>query len=150
ASLIEAERKKIDQETRERAVNFEKREKEIQQRTEQLSELQRDLRNQTADIEQAVQLRLGQERAAIKADAIEKAERDFSLQLEDAHEEGEIQSAKIVELEDGELEYRKKRGSLDDEKRQLELNLARRLDDEREEIRVQVTAEQRERYQLES
>jgi hypothetical protein len=148
--FIEAERKKIDQETRERAAAFEKREKKIQQRTEQLSELQQDLRNQSADIEKAVQERLRQERAAIQAAAIETAERDFRLQLEQAREQGEIQSAKIAELENAELEYRTKRVALDEEKRQLELHLARRLDDEREKIRVEVTAEQRENFQLES
>lgn len=115
-----------------------------------MSELQRDLRSQSADVEKAVQERLRQERAAIQADAIEAAQRDFRRQLEQAREQGKIQSAKIAELENAELEYRTKRVALDEEKRQLELNLARRLDDEREKIRVEITAEQREHFQLES
>lgn len=148
--FIEAERKKIDQEVRERAAAFEKREQEIQQRADRLSELQRNLTKQSSDIDKAVQERLGQERTAIEAAAIEKAEREFSVQLEQARRQGKIQSAKIVELENAELEYRAKRVALDEEKRQLELNLARRLDDERDKIRVQITADEREHYQLES
>jgi hypothetical protein len=148
--FVDAERRKIEQEGRERAAAFEKREQEIQQRSQQLIELQQELRSQGAEIEKAVEHRLEEERAAIKAAAINKVKSEFNLELEQARERSEIQAAKIAELEAAELDFRAKRIALDEESRQLQLNLTRRLDEERNKIRVQITEEQRERNQLEA
>jgi hypothetical protein len=148
--FVDAERTKIEQEGRQRAAAFEKREQEIQQRSRQLAELQRELRTQGVEIEKAVEHRLKEERAAIKAAAINKVKSEFSLELEQAREQCEFQAAKIAELEAVELDFRAKRTALDDESRQLQLNLARRLDEERNKIRVQITEEQRERNQHEA
>ena len=59
------------------------------------------------------------------------------------------QAARIAQLQEAELEYRAKSTALDEEKRTVELNLARRLAERTTEIREEAAREERERGQLE-
>ncbi len=147
---IEAERKKIDEESLKRAAAFAERDKELDKRSKELSNLNDKLHNDAADIGKAVEQRLSEERAAITSAEARKAEQRFTIELEQARRENQQQSIRMAELEKAELEYRNKSAAVDEEKRQMELNLARRLDEERENIRSQAVKDQQEHYQLES
>jgi len=148
--FIEAERKKMEEEARDRAAAFEKRETEIAQGKRELRDAQQQVQRERESIDTAIQSRLNDEREAIRVAAVEKAARDFKLQLDHASEENRNQRERIAHLESAELEFRTKRVELEQERRQLELTLARRLDGEREKIRAHVVQEQREQYRLES
>jgi hypothetical protein len=147
---IEAERKKMDDEIRERATAFEKRDAEFDRRTQELTALDRKLHEDAAAIEKSVLQRLGEERAEISAAEAKKAESQFRAQLEQARSENKQQTVRMAELEKAELEYRNKSVAIDEEKRQIELTLARRLDEERENIRLRAIEDQQKHHRLES
>jgi hypothetical protein len=69
--------------------------------------------------------------------------------LGEARREQEAQSARIAELQQSELDFRAKSAALDQEKRGLELDLARKLAEKTDQIRSEAVKEERERNQLE-
>jgi hypothetical protein len=138
---IEAERRKIEQEVEERAAFFDRREKELQRRAEEVEAANSAAHEKIAQIEMIVQQRLNEERNAITAVALRKAEIEFKAQLDAARNENERQSEKIAQLEQAELEFRTKSAALDQEKRTLDLTVARKVDDERQRIRTETIGE---------
>lgn len=138
---IEAERRKIEQEVEERAAFFDRREKELQRRAEEVEAANSVAQEKIAQIEMIVQQRLSEERNAITAVALRKAEIEFKAQLDAARNENERQSEKIAQLEKAELEFRTKSAALDQEKRTLDLTVARKVDDERQRIRNEAIGE---------
>src|SRR5256885_402891 len=85
--LLDAERAKVSREVRERAAAIGKREEEVAQECSRLANLQRSLNAQAADVEKALQQRLGEERAVIAAAEAKKAESQFKALLDTAHRE---------------------------------------------------------------
>lgn len=145
--FIEAERQKSETQIRERAAAVESREREVRETEKKVAALRKQIESQAADVEKAVQKRLGEERTALVANESKKLEAQFQAQLETARREYQLQSAKITELQKAELDYRKKSANLAEEKRQLELSLARQLDSEREKIRFQAVQDEQQRSQ---
>jgi chromosome segregation ATPase len=146
---IEAERAKLDQEVRERAAAIEKRETNLSEKSAMLGELDRKLKVRADEIESTVEDRLNKERATIAAVEAKKAENRYETQLAEARREQEAQSARIAELQQSELDFRAKSAALDQAKRNLELDLARKLAEKTDQIRSEAVKEERERNQLE-
>jgi len=146
--IVEAERTRLEQEMRQRSSALETREQELQKQRAHLSTQQKDIQSKAADIDKLVQERLGSERTTIAAAEAQKAATQYQVQLEAARREHQAQSAKITELQKAELDFRKESASLAEEKRQLELNLARQLDTERDQIRGQAIQDEQKRNQL--
>jgi hypothetical protein len=138
---LEAERRKIEKEVEERAAFFDRREKELQRRAEEVEAANSAAQEKIAQIEMTVQHRLSEERNAITAVALRKAEVEFKTQLDAARNENERQSEKIAQLEKAELEFRTKSAALEEEKRTLDLAVARKVDDERQRIRIEAIGE---------
>jgi hypothetical protein len=146
---IEAERAKLDEEVRERAAAIEKRETDLRERSANLNEVERRLHNRANEIESAIEDGVQKERAVIAAAEAKKAESRYETQLAGARREHEAQSARIAELQQAELEFRAKSSALDEEKREMELALARKLAEKSDQIRTEATKEERERNRLE-
>jgi hypothetical protein len=138
---IEAERRKIEKEIEERTAFFDRREKELQRRTEEVQAANSVAQQKMAQIEATVEQRLSEERNAITAAAVRKAEIEFKARLDAARSENERQSEKIAQLEKAELEFRTKSAALDQEKLTLDLTVARKVDDERHRIRTEAIGE---------
>jgi chromosome segregation ATPase len=148
--LLDAERAKINSEIRERTAAIDKREREVAQEGGRLTNLQRSLDAQAAELERNLQRRLTEERAAIAAAEAKKAESQFKAQLDAARREHQSQTAKIAELQKAELEYRQKSAALAEEKRQWELDRTRQIEQEREQIRIQAIQDENKRHQLQT
>lgn len=146
---IDAAREKMDREAQERASVIERREDELNRQSQELADLRLTLHAQAADIEAAVERRLGDEREMIAAAESAKAEERFKAEVDDARKEQESQRAKIAELESAELDYRRDKAAFVEEKRQLDLTLARQLDHERDTIRAQAIEDQKEAHRIE-
>jgi hypothetical protein len=148
APIVEAERKRLQSEMRERSTALSTQEASLQSERQRLEDQQKQLKTEAAELEKLVQARLETERVSISAAAAKQIEGQFQNRLESARREQEAQKTKIAQLEAAELEFRKKSTALDEEKRQLELTVARQLDAEREGIRQGVAAIERKRSQV--
>jgi hypothetical protein len=145
--IVEAERNRLQLEMRQRSTALATQEAELQEERQRLEAQQKKLKTETAELEKFVQNRLEAERAAISAVEAKRIESQFQNQLNSARLEQETQQAKIAQLELAELEFRKKSTALEEEKRQLELTVARQLDAEREGIRREAVAQEKMRSQ---
>lgn len=143
--IVEAERNRLQLEMRERSTALSTQEAQLKGERERLEAQQKKLKTEAAELEKLVQNRLEAERAAISASEAKRIEGEFQNRLNSARLEQETQKAKIAQLEGAELEFRKRTTALDEEKRQLELTIARQLDTEREGIRQAAAAIERER-----
>jgi len=139
--FIEAERARFEQELRQKRSVLEGREQDLQRQSSQLATLQHELKTKEAEFDSTVEQRLADERATMLATEAERIETQFQTQLEVAKRDSEAQQAKMAELQSAELEYRKERAALDDEKRQMDLTIARQIDSERAKIRMEAAQE---------
>jgi hypothetical protein len=146
---IEAERARVDDEVHQRFAAIERRENELRERGATLNEAERHLKDRAEGIESTIEERIEKERIRIGATEAKKAESRYEALLVDARRELELQAGKIAELQKTELDYRAKRMALDEEKRDLELVVARKLAEQSDDIRAEAAKEERERNQLE-
>lgn len=146
--LLEAEREKLDKEAQERAAGLEARESEITREREKLAETEKNLKAQQSDIDHLVNERLRAERKTLTDEATKKAAEIYSAKLEEAETELADKDLKLREAQQAELTIRKERTALETQKRELELQVERRLDVERGKIRELTQREQEEAHRL--
>ncbi len=87
-------------------------------------------------------------RATIQAEEAQKAGDAAAVELKAAREALAEKDAKLAEAQKAELEVRKQRESLEGEKREFELRIARTVDEERTKIRAATQKEDEEQYRL--
>jgi type I restriction enzyme S subunit len=145
--ILEAERNRLELEMRQRSTALETREQELQKQRQQLATQQKEIQSKAADVEKVVDERLAVERAGITASESKRIAAEFQDQLTAARRDQQAQAARITELQQAELDFRKKSVALEEVKRQLELNVARRLDAERGQIRDQAVRDEQKRNQ---
>jgi hypothetical protein len=133
--IVEAERHRLELEIRQRSTALAAQEEKLHGKRQQLDDEQKKLRTEAAGVEKLVHDRLEVERAGIVAVEAKRIEGQFQNRLDAARRDQEAQEAKIAQMERAELELRRKSTALDQQKRQLELTVARQLDEEREGIR---------------
>ena len=100
-------------------------------------------------IEEAAGQKLQAERESLSRDVREKTEREFSVRLDAADLQVKEYQSKLAQAEQAELEARQQREEIAREKRNLELTITRRLDEERGKLRQQAIAEEQERWKAE-
>jgi hypothetical protein len=145
--IVEAERNRMELEICQRSTALAAQEEELQRKHQQLDDQQQKLKIEAAGVEKLVQDRLELQRAGIVAVEAKRIEGQFQNQLNASRREQEAQEAKIAQMEAAELEFRKKSTALDQQKRQLELTVARQLDEERESIRREAMIQEQKRSQ---
>lgn len=118
-----AEMAKREQEVKDREAAYVRKTQELEQYRERLKT------EQQASLEQMRQ-KLSDELRA-------KAEEKVSVELQDLRQEVEEKGSKLAELQKAELQLRKEKRELEESKQNLELEITRRLDAERETIRAQ-------------
>jgi hypothetical protein len=146
--IIAAERAKIQRETQERASALKKHEEDLSERQLALDDLKRQLDARQGDIDAAVERKLKAERDVLGKAAEKKAADAYAVRLLAAEQELAEKQAKLAEAEHAELALRKERRSLEAEKQKLELEIERRLQDERLRIRAATQKEEEESYLL--
>ncbi len=146
--FIEAEQSRLEQELQQRRSALEGREQELQTQSAQLAALQSQLKSKQADVDATVQQRVAEERAALVAAEGKRIEAQFQARLDAAHRDSEAHKSRIADLQAAELQYRRERAALEEEKRQVELTIARQVDSERAKIRTEASREAQKSQQL--
>lgn len=127
--LTEAISHQIREELRkEFEIAAKKREEEITRREEVLSKKEKELKDEVSKL-------VALEKKNLEEEARKRAEEKVSLVLKDLDEQLKEKEMKLQEFQKSELELRKQRRELEERQRTLELELSRKLDEERERIR---------------
>ena len=127
--LKEQLRKEFDADLRQKEDEFATKTAELRKR-EELVEASKKA------IDSEVQGRLAKERARLDQEAMAKAKETVALELRDKEAELTDAKAKLQQAQQAELDLRKRARELEDQKRELDLTVARKLDEERENIRA--------------
>jgi len=122
----------------------------VEAREAALAERQKQIARAEKAIEQQVADKLTLERKALQAEAREQAKRDLTVELQDLRSQLTDRQQKLADAQKTELELRKQQRQVEEKAQGLELEVARKLDAEREAIRKQAaeTATEAERLKL--
>ena len=145
--MLEAERSRLETEARQRSSALETRAKDLQNQQQSLELRKQDVLSKETDIDRIIQERMGTERQQIAAAEARRIEGHFQEQLDAAHNQQRAQSAKIGELQRSEIDFRKKTIALEEQTRQMELDIARQVDAERDRIREQAVSDEQKRVE---
>lgn len=96
---------------------------------------EQELESSRQSLDQEVLTRLAQERVRLLEEAEETARRSLSLEVDDLQKDLSSTKNKLAQAQATELDLRKDRRVLEDQKRELELTVNRRLDGERHKLR---------------
>lgn len=122
-------RKEFESESKEREAAIALREK-------QLSVQQEEIKNAKNSMNQEVAEKLKAEELRIKQAAKLDAETALQVELTDLKQQVSESKQKIEEAQHNELELRKRARELEDQKKSLDLEIARKLDEEKDKIRM--------------
>lgn len=106
------------------------------------------LKEAEADIENRITKRIASEKANLTKDALEKARSEVAVEIADLQANTEEKERKLREAQGKELELRKEKRELEAAKAALELDVARKIDAERNQIREDARKEASEEHQL--
>ena len=112
-----------------------RKEQEFVTREEVLNKQQAALTAAKQSVDQEVEARVAKERDRLSQQALTKAKEDVALELQDAQQQLVEVKTKLTEAQKAELDLRKHARELEDQKREFDITLARKLDEEREKIR---------------
>ncbi len=125
-----------------------RQEKAFADREAALAESLRELEQAKASVDEQIAARLDKERKQITAEALAKARESVDTEMQDARLQLSEMQAKLKETQQAELELRKQARELEEQKQQLELTVARKLDEERQKIRNDAKREAAEESEL--
>lgn len=100
------------------------------------------------DLESELKKRLEQETAKLHEEATKKAKAESELELKDLKAQAEENAKKVAEFQRQELDLRKQARELEDQKKNMELDLARKLDEERRKVEEAVLKRASEEHRL--
>jgi hypothetical protein len=112
-------------------------EAEGHRRNEQLEQKERSLRQRELTVEQEVINRLATERQLLIDAATQKASADVGLELQDLRGQLNENREKLQQAQKAELDIRRDRQRLEDEKKEFELTVTRKMDEQRAQVREQ-------------
>ncbi len=132
----------IEAELKQQSHALQQREQELAQRLTSLDTLEANLRTREVEVDQVVQEKLRKERDSIAEAAAEL----YTNKLRVAGQELQEMQARLTAAEESELTVRRERRALEENTRRLELDVQRRLDDERVKIRELAQKEEQEAH----
>ncbi|MBW3538268.1 DUF2130 domain-containing protein [Candidatus Parcubacteria bacterium] len=121
-------------------------ETERAQQLQLLAGRQEQVAAERRSLEATVQQKLEHEKAKLLAAAQQEARDGLALQLKDLENQNQEQAAKLRAAEAYELQLRKQARELEEQKNQLDLELERKLGEERSRIATQIRQESGEEY----
>ncbi len=134
-------RREFESELRSRESDFTKREGAIKSQTEALAA-------ERSAIDEEIAQRLKAEQQKLAAAALAKAREEISLELKDVQSQLTESRGRLEQAQQAELQMRKERRELEEQKKTLELDLTRQLDKERQSIRETAKREAGEEHRL--
>ncbi len=124
-----------------RAADLEAREEQIESNRRQLASKEAELAEAKATIDLAVQEKLEVERTRIAAEERQKAFAAAGAKVTTLESMLHETNEKLAAAEEKELQLLREKAALDEEKRKIELTVAQKMADEREEIRAKAQQE---------
>jgi hypothetical protein len=124
------------------------KEKEFADRETKLKGLEESLGKKQESLEEEVAKRLLEEREKVRAEEAARAKEQVAVELKDKESEIRGIKEKLQCAQQAELDLRKKTRELEEAKQELDLTLARKLDEERAKIREAAKKEADEERQL--
>ena len=125
-----------------------RREAEVKKKGRDLKKLEAQLADSRKELEDEIELRLKARMAEAEKNATEKLEGKYADQLKELKEDLAQKAAAIKTFREQELELRKRQKKLEEAKESLELDVARKLEQEREKIREAVLKKTAEEHRL--
>ncbi|MDO8427484.1 MAG: DUF2130 domain-containing protein [Deltaproteobacteria bacterium] len=126
--IKEGVRREFEEKARERELELKKKEDEIIKKGREIEEEKKAL-------DETVANKLGLERAKLTEEAQRKANQSVEMELKDLRDESAQKERQISDFRRNELELRREKRELEEQKKAQELEIARKLDAERERIR---------------
>ncbi len=113
-----------------------------------LDDKEKQLKEEKLSIEAQVKEKIQKELERIKAEAQKEALEKLNVELQDLKSQIDEKEKRIAEFNQMELELRKKMRKLEEDRMQMELEVARKIDEEREKIKEQMAQKIAEEYRL--
>jgi len=139
--LAEEAKADLQQELTEQRQALAVKEKELQTKEARLQDSEREITSRVAT-------QVTAEKAKLTKEALKAARADVSVQLQDLESRAAEREQKLKESEKKELQLLKEKRELESAKQTLELDVARRLDSERQKIREDALKDASEQYRL--
>ncbi|MBI2124112.1 MAG: DUF2130 domain-containing protein [Candidatus Wildermuthbacteria bacterium] len=137
-----------EQVEKEAEKRYAEREKNILAQAKKLKEQEARLLETQQSIDQQVQEQLKQERPKMELVAKKKAEENLATELQDAENQIKEKDKKLTEAREKELELLQRAHELEENKKNLEVEVARRVDAERKKIEEITTKRVSEEHRL--
>lgn len=118
-----------------------KEQKALAAREKQLKAREEGLRASEESLDRRVEDRVAAEKSRLAKEALKKAREEASIELRELKEASAEKDRKLQEAQSKELELRKEKRQLEAAKKTLELDIARKLDAERQKIRDEAAKE---------
>ncbi len=148
AQLRASIRNELDAELNATREQLKAREVETQNLASQLAEQQEELRRRAETIEEQVRAKLGQERQSLEGKIRQQMQETLAVELKDRDERlGELKQ-QLKMAQEKELAVRKKERELEEKIENADLEVERRLGDERKKVREQALKEMDEQHRL--
>jgi len=125
-----------------------RRETELARRQQEAEVLREELTRKEASLEEAVRQRVTQATETLRVQANAAARAELGLQIQSLQQDADAARKRVREAEQRELELRKERQALTEKQESLELDLQRRLDEERNRIRREAETKALEAHRL--
>ena len=119
--------KEVEEKTKEKELELSEREKLLEEKKKHVEDSEKAIDQQVAD-------KLKTEREKLKQEAKREAESAILIELRDLKEQIADKDKKIEKLQDNELEFRKKMRELEEQKKNVDLEVERKIDERRKEI----------------
>jgi len=125
-----------------------RREAEVQKRGRELKKLEAQLSESRKGLEEEIEIRLKERLPEMEKKAAGKLEGRYANQLKELQSALEEKDVSIKAFREQELELRKRQRRLEDDRQALELEVARKLDEERVKIREETSKKIAEAHRL--
>lgn len=122
-------------------ADLRKKEQEFQGKEESLRRREQALEASQQAIDAEVQTRLAKQRAQVVQEAMTQAQAAVSLEMQEKEAALSEARKKLQDAQQAELDVRKRARELEHQKREMDLVVARKMDEEREKIREQAKKE---------
>jgi len=120
----------------------------IAQREQRLTEKEKKLEEQSKSLDELVEKKLSDEREKIKKEAAQKAKDNVAIEVEDLNRQLKRNKKELQEMKKAELDLRRKSREIEEAKENLELEVVRKLDEERKRIKEELSKKFLEEHQL--
>ena len=121
---------------------------EIKRKEQDLSQKEQLLIKKEKSLEEDYVRKLKLERAKVEDESKQKAKESVAIELKDLNEQLKEKEQKLQESQKAELEFRKQRRELEEKQKSFELEMTRKLDEEREKIREETVKSVSEQQRL--